>query len=57
MDERFPVDSDPRFIRPKKRERVVLDARFSSILDPEFSEQRTLLKRCFKSGSDKSSLI
>lgn len=39
MDQRFPVDSDPRFIRPKKRGRVVLDARFSSILDPDFSEQ------------------
>ncbi|KTW26119.1 hypothetical protein T552_03013 [Pneumocystis carinii B80] len=39
MDQRFPVDSDPRFIRPKKRGRVVLDSRFSSILDPEFSEQ------------------
>ncbi|EMR08058.1 hypothetical protein PNEG_03498 [Pneumocystis murina B123] len=39
MDQRFPVDSDPRFIRPKKRGRVVLDSRFSSILDPDFSEQ------------------
>ncbi|KAG5437142.1 hypothetical protein PCANB_001118 [Pneumocystis canis] len=39
MDERFPVESDPRFSRPKRRGRVVLDARFSSVLDPDFSEE------------------
>ncbi|KAG4305503.1 hypothetical protein PORY_001059 [Pneumocystis oryctolagi] len=39
MDERFPVNSDPRFSRPKKRGRVVLDSRFSSVLDPNFSDE------------------
>lgn len=42
MDPRFPVDSDPRFRRLKKRGRIVLDSRFSSILNPEFSEQPLL---------------
>ncbi|CCJ30970.1 unnamed protein product [Pneumocystis jirovecii] len=39
MDERFPVNSDPRFRRSKKRGRVVLDDRFFSVLDPSFSEE------------------
>ncbi|KAG5518734.1 hypothetical protein PMAC_002703 [Pneumocystis sp. 'macacae'] len=47
MDERFPVDSDPRFRRLRKRGRVVLDERFFSVLEPGFSEERGC---CFLMG-------